>query len=186
MFSRFLKSAAIVSVLTAVLIVAYLKESDSPIDNQQRALAAAESARAEADSWHLGMMERIREWLGRPKRPSVVSVPAFGSITNIVFIQKTSSDSNAWLRLSVSDSNQLRRIVAFTQITRKQPCACDHVHEALFQGPPRGMRVSFCDHCFNLAGGTFAGYYMMPASFYAEFRNLVRQHSNDNWRVLPP
>lgn len=117
---------------------------------------------------------------------AVVSVAVFSSITNIIFTEVTGPESNAWKHVTVGDTNDLRRIISFTQLTTKQPCACAHLHEALFQGPSDDIRVSFCDHCFDVVSGTFAGDYEMPKGFYAEFRKLVQRKSSGEWRVYAP
>lgn len=102
-----------------------------------------------------------------------VSVPAFESVTNIVFTEKLGLDTNDLRHITVTDTNEIRRLISFTQVTVKQPCACSHLCEALIQGPSGNIQVSFCDHCFDIVGGEFAGDYHMPRSFYQEFRKLA-------------
>jgi hypothetical protein len=83
--------------------------------------------------------------------------------------------TNDWRHYTVSDTNEIRRLIPFTKVKTKQPCGCDHIYEAQIQGPPGDIRVSFCDHCFEIVGGQFAGDYHMPSGFYDEFQRLAHE-----------
>lgn len=122
----------------------------------------------------------------REKPIALASLPEFANATNIVFTERHGSDSNEWKHLIVSDTNQLRSFVSFTQLRTKQYCACAHHHEALFQSSTREVRVSFRNHCFDVENGQIPGGYAMPKEFYAAFYKLVRQMTNGGWHVNPP
>jgi hypothetical protein len=101
-----------------------------------------------------------------------VSVPALGSVTNIVFSVKLGPGTNDLRSFTVSDTNEIRQLVSFSKVSVKQPCACIHLFTALMQSPAGDIQVSFCDHCFDIVGGEFAGDYHMPSHFYDEFQKL--------------
>lgn len=122
------------------------------------------------------------------RREKTVSVSAagFANATNIVFTERYGSDSNEWKHLAVSDTHELRQLVSFTQLRTKRYCACAHLQEALFQSSSGEVRVSFCNHCFDVKSGQSPGGYAMPKEFYAEFCRLVQQTTNSGWHVNPP
>jgi hypothetical protein len=113
----------------------------------------------------------------------------FHGVTNIVFFEKRDIDfseksgveTNDWQRFTVKDPKVIRILLSPIRLDETSRCYCDHIHEAVFEGPCGSVRVSFCDHCFNLMGDRY-GYYEMPKDFYAEFRTLAGKHG---WRLSP-
>ena len=83
--------------------------------------------------------------------------------------------TNDWRHFTVGDTREIRRLIPFTKVKTKDPCGCEHIYEALIQSRSGDIRVSFCDHCFDIVGGQFAGYYHMPSVFYDEFQRLAHK-----------
>jgi hypothetical protein len=102
--------------------------------------------------------------------PQVTAKPeseaALKAATNIVFkIQQHKGEK----QVSVSAPAQVRSLTSTLTLQRKQPCACEHLEGAVFEGPSGTIQVSFCNHCFDFGGNT----YDMPKEFYAQYLKLV-------------
>jgi hypothetical protein len=95
--------------------------------------------------------------------------------TNIVFREVY---GNVAKSIVVAQTPQLRGLVSSITLEAKPPCKCDHIYNAIFQGPAGVRFVSFCDHCFDM--GT--NHYAMPKVFYEKFRKLGR---GKGWNVVP-
>ena len=109
---------------------------------------------------------------------------ALADVTNITFIQVGSGGTNT--TLSVVDTNEVRLLLSEIEIQNKEPCACAHMNLAVFQKPGGEIRVSFCDHCFDVLADTnaptgHARFYKMPKRFYSGYFKLVRAQTNQFW-----
>jgi len=114
------------------------------------------------------------------------AAPNFADITNIVFKQFESFPGQK-TNFTVSASNEIAHLVATINLRKKQPCACGHSQEVVFQKPSGEIRVSFCDHCFDVLDSRnpesyeLLRMYRMPKDFYAEYVKLAR--TQPNWDV---
>ena len=134
---------------------------------------------------------------------------AFAGTTNVVFTVKLqplvaiagrtnefTSPSDAPLedvRLTVSNPAAVQRLVATVRLKPKRVCPCGrHSYQADFQTTSGQIRVSFCNHCFDVMDPRAsserpwegARNYRMPKDFYSEFRSHVEQQTNLQWRLL--
>ena len=127
----------------------------------------------------------ITSGCNRPDSP-LAYAPFFANVTNIVFTEDTGPNTNAWKHFTVSDTNELRLLVSFDQLKTKPACKCGHIHEALFQGPVGNLRVSFCDHCFDLIHGNNVDNYEMPKEFMAGFQKFAQRQPGECWNWKQP
>jgi hypothetical protein len=74
MHSRFKKTLIIAFVLTVVLVAAFVKMTESPVEYHKRALTAAEIAGVKASKGQLGIADRIRFFLRRPSTDHAAAV----------------------------------------------------------------------------------------------------------------
>jgi hypothetical protein len=135
---------------------------------------------------------------------------AFAGTTNVVFTARvkplvpvggktdvfTSSPPDApWedSRLTVSDPAAVQRLVAAVRLRRKDPRQCGpHTYQADFQTTNGHVRVSFCNHGFDVMDPRAsnerpwegARHFQMPKDFYEQFRSYVEQQTNIQWLVL--
>ena len=121
----------------------------------------------------------------RWKRPA----PTFSNTTAITFTEGRSEPFGK--ELTITNAEQVRRVLNTIRLVPKQPCQCSHEHKVTFQTLTGRIEVSFCDHCFAVLGDKKDGWYQnvrdyaMPKEFYAEFRRLVSNRTNEVWQVLP-
>lgn len=122
--------------------------------------------------------------------PSAEDASGFQGTTNIVFVERGDDQLDKAFR--VSDTNAVVRLIETISLRRKEPCACGHTYEAVFQKPSGEMRVSFCDHCFDVLTATDpesyqgARLYRMPDAFYAEFQRLAKTRAYEPWKGPRP
>jgi hypothetical protein len=134
-------------------------------------------------------------WL--PQRPDRSVARLFVGTTNIVLADTDARDTEFYtalrntnqpvaltnvapIRLTLTNLTEIQHLLDTLQLRRKDPCACGpHAFEATFQVTNRSIRVSFCDHCFDLYPSNPNGTaveclnYKMPPQFFAMFRELV-------------
>jgi hypothetical protein len=131
----------------------------------------------------------------KPAGAPVEDTAAFASVTNIVFtgqepVPPPAGSEQQKKHFTVSAPDEVARILSSIRLQPKEPCACGHIYEATFQKPSGQVHVSFCDHCFDVLGGTNgdsyegARLYKMPKAFYGEFRRIAETH--EKWHVLGP
>ena len=88
---------------------------------------------------------------------------------------------------TVTDQAEVQRILDTIHLRSKDPCLCDHLYEAVFKKTRGEVRVSFCDHCFDVlvsqtgVSSEEATHYKMPKEFYTEFLRLARSQTNEEW-----
>ena len=118
--------------------------------------------------------------------PSFEDTTALSSVTNIIFTGR--GPENQRRQMEVTEAKQVAHLVSLIRLQRKDPCACGHSFEAVFQRPAGEIRVSFCSHCFDVLDSTNpssyegARLYRMPPEFYAEFRRLAQTQAPD-WNI---
>jgi len=112
--------------------------------------------------------------------------PDFTDTTNIVFKQRQFFPDQK-TNFMISASNEIVHLVSTIQLRRKDPCLCGHSQEVIFQKASGDIRVSFCDHCFDVLDSknpdsyALLRMYKMPKEFYAEYVRLSR--SEANWDI---
>jgi hypothetical protein len=122
--------------------------------------------------------------------PPLEDASAFQAATNIVFVERGPDRSDRAFR--VSDKNEVERLLAEIRLQRKEPCPCGHIYEAVFQTPSGEIRVSFCDHCFDVLTAkdpeSYQGarLYRTPKRFYAEFQQLAKSKAYEPWTAPGP
>ena len=65
----------------------------------------------------------------------------------------------------IADPAKIAQLVATIKLEKKPPCACDHIEWATFVKDKSEIKVSLCDHCFDIGRDT----YTMPDEFYKLF-----------------
>ncbi len=114
---------------------------------------------------------------------------AFAGTTNVVFVQREYQQKEMTFR--ISESNEVQRLLAAIRLENKQLCNCSHSFEAIFQKPSGEVRVSFCNHCFDVLSAqnrqSYKGrrFYKMPMAFYEEFREFARTRASEKWEIPP-
>lgn len=73
----------------------------------------------------------------------------------------------------VSTEDQVAALVAAISLEPKEACACKHRAQAIFKTDDAEIRVSLCDHCFNIVGGEETKYYKMNKPFYELFQSRI-------------
>ena len=116
-------------------------------------------------------------------------MPGFHDTSRITFTQRGHDQPEQ--TLVVDDLKEVQRFVSTLRLTRKQPCPCSHNYEVTFITRTEEIKVSICNHCFDVLGAKNGGwyrnvrYYSMPEDFYTLFRNLALSRTNENWDVPP-
>lgn len=134
-------------------------------------------------------------WL--PQRPSRAAARLFLGTTNIVITDTDPHDTEWYAALrstnhsftltnvapvhfTVSNPTKIQQLLDTLQLRGKDPCACGpHYFEATFHKAEGPVRVSFCNHCFDLYTSPTNGApseclnYHVPPRFFAVFRELV-------------
>ncbi len=116
----------------------------------------------------------------------------FQDVTNIVFSETVVEDggTNGGLKnydFTVSDPDEVRRLVSFMHLKPCGPDKCEHIFSVTFQrrsGSP--IVMSFCSGTFEMVddyrpGHYHSHYYEMPTKFYSEFRWLARRGFGRHW-----
>jgi hypothetical protein len=62
----------------------------------------------------------------------------------------------------ITDKAKIEKLLGAIKLTKKEPCACDHINHAVFVKDKGQITVSLCDHCFDVGKNT----YVMPPEFY--------------------
>ncbi len=123
-------------------------------------------------------------------KPSSGNLVSFLGTTNIVFVQHLYDQPEKTFQ--VADPNELLHLVSFINLRAKPPCNCaPHDYAAVFHTRSGDVRVSFCDHCFDVIPSSAlqadkVAFYRMPPQFYREFRELARTHPAEKWDVPAP
>ncbi len=76
-------------------------------------------------------------------------------------------------KIVLTDPQEVAKIVEAIQLKPKEPCACDHIESATFVTDSGEVRVSLCDHCFDVESDGKTIHYAMPADFYELFDDTV-------------
>jgi hypothetical protein len=106
--------------------------------------------------------------------------------TSITVVQEAIGKEGKEIRLSITNSTDVRRLTAAIRLEKKDPCWCLHLHHATFEMPTRRVEVSFCGHCFDVLEAGVTQNYRMPKGFYNELRKQISQHSRENWLLPEP
>ena len=131
----------------------------------------------------------------KPAGASAQDAAAFAGATNVVFTEQQTvpppvGSEQQKKQFTVASSDEVGRLLSSIHLQRKEPCACGHIYEAIFQKPTGQIHVSFCDHCFDVldgkSGDSYEGarLYKMPKGFYGEFRRIAQ--TREKWHVLGP
>lgn len=75
--------------------------------------------------------------------------------------------------MRISDPDQVARFLDFGELASKAPCRCAHFEYVVFHAPEADVRVSICDHCFDVWQGDDVACYEMPPGFYERFRETI-------------
>jgi len=62
----------------------------------------------------------------------------------------------------ITGKAKIEKLLGTIKLTKKEPCACDHINHAVFVKNKGQVTVSLCDHCFDVGKNT----YVMPPEFY--------------------
>jgi hypothetical protein len=110
----------------------------------------------------------------------------FATATSITLVQDRIGEAGKEIRLSVTNSTDVRRLTAAIRLEKKDPCWCLHLHHATFEAPTKSIEVSFCGHCFDVVEAKGVGNYKMPKGFYSELRKQISEHSKEQWLLPEP
>ena len=94
----------------------------------------------------------------------------FYGVTQITFEFRRGDIADRFL---VDHPQDVAVFIDAIKLRPKRPCACEHDWSALFRGPSHEVRVSFCDHCFNVTTGESPKLYHMPS----QFEHVLLQHT---------
>ena len=114
--------------------------------------------------------------------PVLGDASPFQDATNIVFTRFV-AEKHKDERFVVSDPKPVRKVVSSIHLAPGVELRDVHIYSATFQRPSGEIIVSFCPRCFTIVDSQKPyryRHYAMPKGFYAEFRNLARQHG---WSV---
>jgi len=85
-----------------------------------------------------------------------------------------------WQQVVIRDKGTIKQFLDAMDLERKKPCSCLHMSEVTFQTKTRSIRVSICDHCFDVRHRHGCTHYKMPKEFYALFQEAFgRVHTTD-------
>jgi hypothetical protein len=73
----------------------------------------------------------------------------------------------------ITDKAKIEKLLGTIKLTKKEPCACDHINHAVFVKDGGQITVSLCDHCFDVGKNT----YVMPPTFCKLYMALVQEAS---------
>jgi len=73
----------------------------------------------------------------------------------------------------ITDKANIEKLLGAIKLTKKEPCACDHINHAVFVKDKGQVTVSLCDHCFDVGKNT----YVMSPAFYKLYMALVQEAS---------
>jgi xylan 1,4-beta-xylosidase len=73
----------------------------------------------------------------------------------------------------ITDKAKIDKLLGTIKLTKKEPCACDHINHVVFVKDKGQVTVSLCDHCFDVGKNT----YVMPPEFYKLYMALVQEAS---------
>lgn len=70
----------------------------------------------------------------------------------------------------ITDPAEIANTLGTIRYVSKDPCECLHRDFAVFSAGDRSVKVSLCDHCFDVNTGRHLFLFKMPPEFYDAFR----------------
>lgn len=105
--------------------------------------------------------------------------------------EETDGSLSAYQQLVVSSPSEIARLVSSIRLHRKGQCKCAHLNEAVFETRSIRIKVSFCNHCFDVMDGVTEGggraevrLYRMPKEFHEEFERYAK--NKEKWQSVSP
>jgi hypothetical protein len=75
----------------------------------------------------------------------------------------------------IGDPGEVRALVDAIDLKTKEPCECDHNLELIFETSTTPIRVSVCEHCFDVISPKPYRSCEMPGGFYALLEPLKKK-----------
>lgn len=97
----------------------------------------------------------------------------------IIFFQKYSMNKidHPAETLEITDEDAIRKFASLVKLVPKKPCECAHHQGIVFWKDGVSLRVTICDHCFDIGTTRWVRNYQMPPPLYETFLQLAKKHN---------